>query len=155
MKTPLLTILGLVLSANLAWGQPAVPGPAPAFKIVTGADKDKGTITYRDTVTHAVPVQKIIAVNINGQVVNKVVTEYETRTVEVTIMLPVADTRIITAGGKQIPIDELWKRVKADSVIVLSGNHDAPSQAYLRALNPETIVFIRSAPKQAPEPKKS
>ena len=72
-------------------------------------------------------------------------------------------SRIITASGKQLPIDEVWKRVKANSVIVFSGSYEAPAEAYLRTLSAEAVVIIPGAgainenrpPPPVPEKKKT
>jgi hypothetical protein len=48
----------------------------------------------------------------------------------------------MTPDGKQLPIDEVWKRLKKDTVVLVSGDGNTPAQAYLKAVNPETLVLI-------------
>jgi hypothetical protein len=53
-----------------------------------------------------------------------------------------ATSRVITPDGKQLPIDEVWKRLKPNTIIAISADSNTPDNAYLRALNPETLVLI-------------
>ena len=153
MRTILALLTGMLLSASLAHAQPGAPtGPPPAFKIVTSVDKDKGMIVFKETVYRHVPVSKEIVMIVNGQQVKKTVTEYVAVAEERLFEINAANSRIITPDGKQLPIDEVWMRVKAKSVVVVSATSDATAQAYLRALSAETLVIIPAAPKNEPIP---
>jgi hypothetical protein len=142
MKASLAILTAFLLLASRATAQPAPSGPPPVFKVVHGADKAKGQIIFLETVTKTLPVQKQIEVIMNGVKVKQLVTELvlvqETRTTAV----DAAKSRVITPDGKQLPIDEVWKRLKQNTVVVISGDGNTPAQAYLRALNPETLVVI-------------
>ena len=72
--------------------------------------------------------------------------------VEVVIHIEAAKSRIITPDGKQLPIDEVWKRLKADSVVIFSTDGNTPGEAFLRALNANTLIIISPRPDFVPPP---
>lgn len=124
----------MLLSAALAHAQPAEPAnPPPVFMVIASADKVKGEIVFLEK------VYKIV----NGQTVAE---EYKA---EITI----ADCRVIMPNGKQVPNDDLWKRLKNGTVVVVSTDGKMPAAPILRALNAETLVIIPAAPKIAPPEK--
>ena len=141
MKTAVLA--AVLLSCSVAYGQPSAP--APIFKTVTSTNPKKGVIVFRETVYKNVPVLKEIEVNVNGQKVKKTVTETVTIAEERLVEVNATKSRVITADGKQLPIDEVWKRVKANTVVVFSGDHQTPAQEYLRTLSAEAVVIIPGA----------
>jgi hypothetical protein len=145
MKTTLAILTMFLLLASHAAAQPA-PSGVPIFKIVDSTDKAKGQITFLETVTRAVPERKDVAVNIDGMQVIKIVTSYVFVYEQRTTTIDAAKSRFITPDGKQLPIDEVWKRLKKDTVVVVSGDDTAPAQAYLRALSPDTLVIISRRP---------
>src|SRR2546423_350614 len=100
-------IAALLLSSSAVYAQP------PAFKTVTSTDPKKGVIVFRETSYKTVPVLKEIIENVNGQQVKKVVTETVLVAEERLVRVNAAKSRIITPDGKQLPIDQVWKRVKA------------------------------------------
>jgi hypothetical protein len=63
--------------------------------------------------------------------------------------------KIVVNGQEQLPREEVWKRLKTKKAIAISGDSNMPATAYLRALNPETLVLIPSPPKNNPVPKES
>ena len=159
MKTAILA--AVLLSCSVAYAQPSAP--PPSFKTVASTDTKKGVIIFRETSYKTIPVLKEIIENVNGQQVKKVVTESVMIAEERLVEVNAAKSRIITANGKQLPIDEVWKRVKANSVIVFSGSYEAPAEAYLRTLSAEAVVIIPGAgaieenrpPPPGPDKKKS
>ena len=62
------------------------------------------------------------------------------------IVIDVSNSRVITPDEKQLTLDDVWKKMKANSVIVMSANGDTPAAVYLRALNPETLILIPGPP---------
>jgi hypothetical protein len=131
MRTTFAILSVLLLSAGLAHAQPAEPvNPPPVFKVVASADKVKGEIVF---------LEKVYRI-MNGQTVAE---EYKT---EITI----ADCRVITPSGKQVPNDDLWKRLKNGTVVVVSTDGKTPAEPILRALNAEMLVIIPAAPKNVP-----
>lgn len=136
------TVIGVLIAASLVHAQPGGIGPAPVFKTVESVNKEKGVIQFREVVLSAVPVVKEIVVNENGVQVKKTVTVYETVAEQRMVEINAANSRFITPDGKQLPIDEVWKRIKAKSVVVFSGNSETPSQPYLRALSSDAVVII-------------
>jgi hypothetical protein len=156
MKTILAITAAWSLSASLAHAQPAAQfGPPPVFKFVSSTDKTKGVIVFRERVFKAIPVVKEIVVIENGQQVTRKITEYETLVEERLISINAADSRVITPHGKQLPIDEVWKRVKANTLVFVSTDGNAPDQVYLRALNADTLVIIPPLLKRAPDPQRA
>ncbi len=122
--------------------QPGPQGPPPAFKVVASTKPDKGELVFLETVTRMVPVQKQVVVIKNGQQVTETVTEYVSFLEQRHVLIDIGKSRVITPDGKQLPIDEVWKRLKAGTVIVLAADANTPAQIYLRALNAETLVII-------------
>jgi hypothetical protein len=138
----LVAILSCLAFVSGVFAQDAPKGPPPIFKVVTSVDAAKGQIQFKETVTKVVPVQKEIDVNVNGQIMKQVITEYVSVLEERSYVVEVANARVITPDGKKIANDDIWKRVKAKNVVVLSANGDTPAAEYLRALHPETVVII-------------
>src|SRR5262249_59662177 len=89
-----------------------------------------------------VPVIREVVEIVNGQQVKKTVTTYETVAEERLIEINAANSRIITPDGKQLPIDEVWKRLKANTVVVVSADSSTPAAPYLLALSAETLIII-------------
>jgi hypothetical protein len=143
----LVAIHCFLLTTSIALAQPGLP---PVFKTVAGADKEKGQILFTETVTRAVPVQREIAKEVieivNGMQVKKVVkvtvTEYVMEHVQQTVSHDAAKSRVITPDGKQLPIDEVWKRLKAKSIVLVSADGNTPSAEYLRMLRPEALIIM-------------
>jgi hypothetical protein len=110
----------VVVFAGLTLAQPGNEGSPPGLKIVSSVDKDKGQIIYIDTVMRAVPVQIEKVVIVNGQQVREIVTEYRMILETRHVVFEAAQSRVITPDGKQLPIDEVYKRLKANTVVALS-----------------------------------
>jgi hypothetical protein len=154
MKGSLAILTTFLLLAGHAAAQPGPTGPPPTFKVVSGTDKTKGLIEFIETTTRLVPEQraviKEVVMIVNGMQVKQLVKEIVFVNVPVTeqrmVTIDAAKTRVITPDGKQLPIDEVWKRLKKDTVVLVSGDGNAPAQAYLKALNAETLVVIAPQP---------
>jgi hypothetical protein len=138
-----LAILAVSISATMALAQPGAPtGPAPAFSVVRKADPEKGhlvLVRFIDTVENVPVTEKV---NLNGNLVD--VTKFVQRTVrrEVDVVYDIGASRVINTDGKQLPIDEVWKRLKSNSVVAISGDFKTPAPAFLRALHPDTLTII-------------
>ncbi len=154
MLTRLLCVLTLVLTTNLAQAQPpAIVGAAPTLRVVTGVDDKKGVVYFTETLTRYVPVVKTIVVIENGQQVNKNVTETVAVMEQRVIVIDLTKSRVITPNGKQLPIDDVWKRLKTNTVIALSADSNTPAAAYLNAFNEQTLIVIPPPPVMAPPAK--
>jgi hypothetical protein len=79
--------------------------------------------------------------------VTKTVTEYVQVLEQRMVAYNAANSRVITPDGKQLPIDEVWKRVKKDTVIAVSANGNTPAAGFLAALRADTLVMIPPMPK--------
>jgi hypothetical protein len=142
----------LLLAGNLS-AQPA-PGVPPVFKVVSAADEKKGQIEFVETTTRVVPEQRAVVKEIveiqNGMQVKRAVTETVTVYVMVMVqeisLIDAAKTRVMTPDGKQLPIEDVWRRLKKDTVVLVSSDGKTPAQAYLKALNAETLVVIAPQP---------
>jgi hypothetical protein len=141
MKRTFLILAAFLCATGAATAQTSVP---PSFKLVAGTNKDKGHVSITDTVMVPVFIQKVVVAIENGQKVERVetVTEYRYETRE--YVFDAGKSRIITPDGKQLPIEEVWKRLKKGTVVVVSGDGNTPAQEYLRALNAETLVIIQT-----------
>lgn len=154
MATKLLGVLTLLLSVNLATAQPpAITGTAPTLRVVAGVDSKVGLITILETVTRFVPVVKTIVVIENGQQINKNVTETVAVMEQRHIAIEMTKSRVITTNGKQLPIDDVWKRVKVNTIIALSADGNTPAAAFLQALSDQTLIVIPPPPVMAPPAK--
>lgn len=143
MKSNLVILTCLLLAPSLAQAQPGgQPGPAPTFKVVASTDKAKGLIVFREILYKHVPVTREVVEIVNGQQVKVTRTALETVAEERLIEINAANSRVITPDGKQLPIDEVWKRLKANTVVVVSAHSSTPSAPYLRALSAETLTII-------------
>jgi hypothetical protein len=142
MKLILPILACSLIMASSAVAQPGPNGPPPSFKIVTSTDSAKGHIVFHEPVYRTVPVQKEIVEIVNGQQVKKTVTEYVTVAETRETKIDATNSRVITPDGKQLPIDEVWKRLKANTVVVVSANSSTPPAPYLRALSAETLIII-------------
>jgi hypothetical protein len=142
MKPILSIVTGLLIIASVAVAQPGPSGPPPSFKVVGSTDPAKGLIVFRETVYRTVPVQREVVEIVNGVRIKKTVTGYETVAEERTTQIDATNSRVITPAGKQLPIDEVWKKLKANTVVAVSADGNTPAAAYLRALNAETLIII-------------
>ena len=143
MKTTLAILIGLLLAPSAARAEPGGQlGSAPTFKVVASTDKAKGAIVFRERLYKHVPVTREVVEIVNGQQVTTTVTAYETVAEERLIEINAANSRVITPDGKQLPVDEVWQRVKANTVVVVSADSSTPSAPYLRALSAETLIII-------------
>jgi hypothetical protein len=136
----------------------------PLLRVVVKTDPDKGQILYKEITYVNEPVKKKGAVQKGIAVVE--VDVYEDRFVPVEGHLIIdigtrqvtkldgtrgyrtVETRFITTDGKQLAIADVWKRVKAKTVIAVSRNGETPAAEFLRALHPDTVVIIPDAAKK-------
>lgn len=121
---------------------PVLAQATPTFKIVAGADPAKGHIMINDLMYQKTQRIEKRQVQKDGKVILVDVTVEMLVPTMYTFVMDVAKGRVITPDGKQLPIDEVWNRLKEKTVVVVSGDSNTPDQSYLRALNPETIVII-------------
>lgn len=93
------------------------------------------------TVTKKVPVKKTVA-NKGGKTeeVVQLVAVPELRVVEIFHSLTTLEAK--TAGGKALDVEEVKKRLLRPQVVVMSGDGKAIAQAFLDALDKETIVLV-------------
>lgn len=149
MKTAL-AILTVLVSPCLALAQGSAP--PPALKLVSGIEKEKGEVTLLTTVIKFVPVTVEREVIVNGMKMKITVTEYTNVSEQRQEIVKITDGRVITPDGKQLPLDDVWKRLTKNTVIAVSIDGNTPAQTYLRALSPNTLILIPGPP--APMPKK-
>lgn len=144
--TRTLAVALFLASAPLVIAQPGGLGLPPSFKMVANVDQKKGQVFIQETVYKAVPVMVQRAVIVNGK--QEIVTETRTEMVaeQRVVVIDMAISRVITPDEKQLALDDVWKKVKSNSVIVMSADGKTPGAAYLRALNPETLVIIPGPP---------
>jgi hypothetical protein len=144
--TRLLVIALFLVSAALVTAQPGAMGLPPAFKMVANVDQKKGQIVILETVYKAVPVTVERVVIVNGQQQRVTETQQQFVAEQRMVVVDMANSRVITPDEKQLQIDDVWKKLKANSVIIMSADGKTPAAAYLRALNPEALVLIPGPP---------
>lgn len=142
MKSALAILASFLLLASVATAQPAPSGPPPTFKTLAGADKEKGTfrLTEMKPVLEEYDGKRVRV--IDGVPVFEVVAMTRTVYERLTTTHDATKNRFMTPDGKQLPIDEVWKRLKDNTVVAVSSDGNTPGEAYLRALSPETLVII-------------
>lgn len=153
MKSSLAILTFFFISSCIAVGQPEPTGTPPLLKVVSKVEKEKGEIALLTTVMKFVPTQVEKEVVVNGIKMKVTATEYVAVAETRQEVVRVSDGRVITPNGKQLPLDEVWKRLKKDTVVAVSLDGNTPSQAYLRALNPNTLILISGPSRNAPLPK--
>src|SRR5262249_46641963 len=137
--------------ATAAHGQ--MPGPAPTFMHVRSTVPEKGHAILLNLLPVPRQVAVVEKINVNGQFIERtrIVTAYTFESIQSTYEL--SGARVITPDGKQLPIDEVWKRLKENVVVAVAGDSNTPNEAYLRALHNDTLVII-PAPTRAADKKK-
>ena len=141
------TLVCCMMSANMAAVQtPAPKGPPPKFVIVHDTYPAQGTIVLSTAKVYTEKYQVKQNVNVNGQVMER--TQYHYRAVYQYDTLDAHDSCVMTPDGKQLPIDEVWKRLKLNTLLVVSGDGKRPASEFLRALSADTLVFIPAPPKK-------
>lgn len=139
-------LTALVLLIAIA-GSVRAQGPAPVFSYVRSTMPEKGHAVLVRTQTVIAEEPYTEKVNINGKLVDVTRIKRVNKEVEVDTVYDLSASRVITANGKQLPIDEVWKRLKANTIVVISGGFETPPEAFLRALNPEVLVIVPALPK--------
>src|SRR5436190_7696331 len=132
--TKLLTTVLLLLSVTVVAAQPGTGTDfPPSFKMVTNVDQKKGQVIVLDTVHKpvAVTVERIVVVNGKEEKITE--TRHQMVSEQRMIAIDMSNSRVITPDGKQLQLDDVWKKMKAKSVIVMSANGDTPAAVYLRA----------------------
>jgi hypothetical protein len=147
---PLLVLVAM----NVLVAQPTTtPGPAPIFSVVQATTPEKGhaVLIRRTIVIEQVPVREKFKVD--GRFEERVVYQSHPRSVEYSVVYDIGTSRVITPDGKQLPIEEVWKRMKPNTVVAISGDFNTPAPTYLRALHPQVLVIIPAElKKSAPMP---
>ena len=130
------------------------PGPGPIITVVESTMPEKGhaVLTRFVQVLEQIPV--VEKINVNDKVEERVVHRSIVRTMAVSTIYDISASRVITTDGKQLSIDEVWKRLKPKTAVAISTDFKTPNAVYLRALNPEVLVIIPQEPKLDPMPKK-
>ena len=117
-------------------------GSPPQFVYVSRVDQAKGTFFCQQ----AVDVPCVVAVEREIEKQGK-----KFRVVEnVTMMkrefkefaVAAAGARVQTAGGHRVGAEELWRRLKAGTIIVLVVDGNPVDPAYLRVLQPDTLLVV-------------
>jgi hypothetical protein len=150
MRTLLSILACYLLAPSIASAQPP-QGPIPTFKIVASTDKPKGIIRLAEMQLVREQYREKRVRVIDGMQVVEAVEMTRTRYVQVTMDYDATKSRVITPDGKQLPIDEVWKRLKANTVVAVAADGKAPAEEYLRALNANTLVVIFPQTDLAPQ----
>ena len=146
-------LLLLLIPAQFAIAQPPAPpsGPPPIFASVRATTPEKGLATLVRTQTVAEYVPFTEKKLFNGKLIDVTSYKMHYKQIAVDTYYDLGASRVITADGKQLPIDEVWKRLKPNMIVAISGNSGTPHEAYLKALHPEILLIIPGEPKNAPK----
>lgn len=172
--------IGLILlvTASASAAPPLASGP-PTQQLIRVDSSGEMRVYYQVTYctpearTRTVqikrPVTKEVQYNVNGETRTKTVTEYVTEQVEqsYTITVPRNETKVRTAkldklkafetDGKLIPLKTLKERVKEDTLVLVSADHQMIGDYYAALFKPGTIILAfeqetQPAPQAAPLP---
>jgi hypothetical protein len=135
----------LIGAAPVAFAQPPVAlNAAPAFAVVSGTKPEKGHVVL----TRVVPIFEKVPFMLadNPKAPPRLVYLERDVMTEVEMYYDIGASRIITPDGKQLPIDEVWKRLHPGVIVVVSGDAKAPTPAFLQALRPTTLVIVPASP---------
>lgn len=163
MKSAVAVLAVLMLGVNLATAQELEPlGPgeqlsslrlAPALQVVSSKDKAKGLIWIESVHYEFDPVMKEVLVSDKDGTKSKVqMLDHERREVGYKTKIDATKCRFIMPNGKQVAKDDVWKRIRPGSVVVVSGDGTRPDRAYLQALYADTLVIIWDRPRDTPAP---
>jgi hypothetical protein len=150
----LIAILGCFVVVTAADAQPpGIPQAAPRLHVVRETTPAKGAIVLIHLSVEQVPVEVEETVIKDGEkiVVKKIV--YKGVYVERSLNIDATKSRIITRDGKQVPIEEVWKRLKPNIVVAVSADENAPAAPFLHALSEETLIIIPVPPAPVAPPK--
>jgi hypothetical protein len=146
----LLVLAGMpVLSAQAP--RPAFPSaPPPAFVLVAGVDRDKGTIRVQLPTTVFLERTEVRLVERNG----KKVTESAVVPVAVTqikeIELSLKMLRVLDVDAKEVQGEELWKRLTPGKMVLQQSGLQPVDAAYRRVLARDALILTRRGGKAAP-----
>lgn len=140
----ILALIAAVLLIRSSIAQAPVD-PAPVFKLITSTAPKKGEITYLELIPKIMLVDFPRPVIVDGQRFIETVKVEQTYYEKRLIIIDAAKSRIMTPDGTQLPIDEVWKRIKANTIVAISPEGKTPAQPYLRALGADTLIIIPPA----------
>jgi hypothetical protein len=134
------TLTAVLLAAPVPGEKPKIPqGATPTIATVAEIDKDAGTCTLRTTAVKLVPVNREVAVNENGMIVKKVVTETRQVTSTQDQMVSIKDSPITDAEGNKVSEEDAWKRLTPGTTVVISADGNKVDPGYLAAFKKETL----------------
>jgi hypothetical protein len=120
---------------------PAAPkGSPPQLQYVTVTDRGELQFIELRYITVEVQVQVVV----NG--IAQVRKELQMVPVMMTKIIDKKSLTVTTAGGKEVPKDDLPKLLKDGAVVVWSGDGKPVDPAYLKPFKEETLVFVVTPP---------
>jgi hypothetical protein len=146
-------LLALLPSVTNAQPAPPSPAPPPGLHVINDVVPEKGHAIVNQIGTRIEERLVTEKVMLNGMVVDVTKTVRVPAQFTYQTLYDIAASRVITPDGRQLPIDEVWKHLKKDSVVAISADFNMPAAPFLRALNPQTLVIIPAPPKKEPAPK--
>lgn len=134
----------LVSASLLTAAEPQPPGVPPQFAVVIKLDAEAGEVELRQTVMK--PVNETVEQAITNPATGKVEIATFLRTIYVSEVrarrLKLADTRVITATQDAVEPDDVAKRLKPDTAVLLQNIEQKLDARYLATLNGETLIFL-------------
>lgn len=153
--------LSLATLALLAGGAGAVPvpddkpvappkGPPPGLVVVSRVDAGRQQFDVVETVTRNQVVQVEREMIVNGMRVRFVVTETVPVQEQRVVRRSLKGSRASTADGKPLTAAEAVRRLAPGSVVLYSTDGNPVDPAYLRVVQPETVVLVPPRPPAGP-----
>jgi hypothetical protein len=149
MKPRYLSSAGLLLALTgtvHGQGPPAKVISPLHFVVDTGIDRANKIIGYTQTVV--VPVYREEIVVVDGKEVRQMTTGFEN--VKRDGKFALKGGKVLDAKGKELPEDEVWKRVKPGSAVLVSVFGPNIEPAYLRILRDDAVILVLPQPPPAP-----
>jgi len=112
----------------------------PPSLLLVKLDGDMISFRYPAAVHRA--VKKVVEVDDNGKKVKKEVFEHVTGMEMVEHKWDLKKAKVTTAGGKKLDLDAVKKRLAKPQVVVLSVDSKPVDEAYLKALDKDTLVIV-------------
>ncbi len=135
--------------------KPQLPrGVAPRF-VVASLDA-AGNLLLKELVIKYVPVQRVVEVNQGGVIQRRVETVTVPRYEQTLRQVAPRDYQVYGTDGKKIDPKTLARRLKTETVIVLSGDGRPVDPAYLKFFKDGTPVFVVTPggrPEVVPQPR--
>ncbi len=136
-------VLAVAGTAGLASAQTAT------LMVVESVDPARKELVVDVTLIEYVQVAKEVAVEVNGRVEKRVVTEVVPRTKSVMQTMRIGDGMAYNGAGKKLDTVTALKGLKKGSVVVM-GSPELADKKFAGVFSPDTVLLLGAPPPAAP-----